>query len=243
MVNEKRQIEISVVIPVYNEDECIVKTLQEVTNVMRKIDRKWELLAVDDGSTDNTPKILKNLSIDMPELRVLTLVPNAGQSAAFGVGFRHAAGRTIITMDADGQNDPADIPELLKALDKYDCCFGYRANRQDTFSKRIGSKIGNGIRNWVLKENIIDTGCSLKAFPKDLAQNITMWTGMHRFLGSMLAMQEATIKQIPVNHRPRELGTSKYTNFGRFKKTIWDLLAVRWMKKRCPHFKVVDNQC
>jgi glycosyltransferase involved in cell wall biosynthesis len=238
MSEQKTEIEISVVIPVYNEEECIIKSLEEVAGVMRSVGRPWELMAVNDGSTDNTPAILQELGKTLPELRVLRLVPNAGQSAAFGVGFRHAYGTTIITMDADGQNDPADIPKLLAELESHDCCFGYRANRQDTFSKRIGSKIGNGVRNWVLKEDIIDTGCSLKAFPAELSRNITMWTGMHRFLGSMLAMQGASIAQIPVNHRPRELGTSKYTNFGRFKKTIWDLLAVRWMKKRCPRFKV-----
>lgn len=231
-------LDISVVIPIYNEEECIESSLQEVAGVMRNVGQSWEILAIDDGSTDDTPSILKALVKSIPEIRILKLVPNAGQSAAFGVGFRNAFGNTIITMDADGQNDPADIPKLLAELKTHDCCFGYRATRKDNFGKRISSKIGNGSRNWVLKESIIDTGCSLKAFPTELARNLKMWHGMHRFLGSLLTMNGASISQIPVNHRPRELGTSKYTNFGRLKQTVWDLLAVRWMKKRNPQFVV-----
>jgi len=231
-------LDISVVIPIYNEQECIAISLEEIAGVMKETNKSWELLAIDDGSTDDTPVILKSLTASIPELRILTLVPNSGQSAAFGVGFRNAAGKTIITMDADGQNDPADIPKLLAELKTHDCCFGYRATRKDNFGKRISSKIGNGSRNWVLKESIIDTGCSLKTFPTELARNLTMWHGMHRFLGSLLTMHGASISQIPVNHRPRELGTSKYTNFGRLKVTIWDLMAVRWMKKRCKQFEV-----
>ena len=233
-----QSVELSVVIPIYNEAECIAISLEEIAGIMRKNDQSWELLAIDDGSSDETPEILKNLTATIPEIRILTLDPNSGQSAAFGVGFRNANGKTIITMDADGQNDPADIPKLLENLKTHDCCFGYRATRRDNFGKRISSKIGNGSRNWVLKESIIDTGCSLKAFPTELARNLTMWHGMHRFLGSLLTMNGASISQVPVNHRHRQLGTSKYTNFGRLKVTIWDLLAVHWMKKRCKQFEV-----
>ena len=233
-------VDITVVIPVYNEEECISNSLTEIAGVLGGTDYSWELLAIDDGSKDETPVILKSLTSTIPELRILTLVPNAGQSAAFGVGFRNAAGRIIITIDADGQNDPADIPQLLAELDSHDCCFGYRATRKDSFAKRIGSKFGNGIRNRALKESIIDTGCSLKAFPAELVQDLTMWKGMHRFLGSLLLMKDASIAQIPVNHRPRPLGTSKYTNFGRLKQTVWDLQTVRWMKKRNPKFTVKE---
>jgi dolichol-phosphate mannosyltransferase len=233
-------VDITVVIPVYNEEECIEKSLSEIAGVLAGTDYSWELLAVDDGSKDKTPQILKDLTESMPQLRILTLVPNAGQSAAFGVGFRNAAGRVVITIDADGQNDPADIPRLMQELDDHDCCFGYRATRKDSFAKRIGSKLGNGIRNWALNESIIDTGCSLKAFPVELVRDLTMWRGMHRFLGSLMLMKGASIAQIPVNHRPRELGTSKYTNFGRLKETVKDLKAVRWMKTRNPGFRVKE---
>ena len=239
--NTTVSIDISVVVPIYNEAECIENSLREIVGVLKNMDTAWELLAIDDGSSDDTPAILKKLSEEIPQIRVLTLVPNAGQSAAFGVGFRYADGSTIITIDADGQNDPADIPKLMAELKTHDCCFGYRATRKDTLAKRLGSKFGNGIRNWVLGEDIRDTGCSLKAFPAELARDLTMWRGMHRFLGSLLMMKGATIAQIPVNHRPRQLGQSKYTNFGRLKETIGDLKAVRWMKKRNPRFTVVTH--
>jgi dolichol-phosphate mannosyltransferase len=231
-------LDLSVVLPIYNEAECIADTLHELVGVLRGTDCRWEVLAVNDGSSDTTADILESLQATMPELRMLTLIPNAGQSAAFGVGFREALGRTIVTMDADGQNDPADIPKLLAELGSHDCCFGYRATREDSFGKRVGSKIGNGVRNWVLGEAIRDTGCSLKAFPTECVQNLTMWKGLHRFLGSLLTIKGASIAQIPVNHRARQKGTSKYTNLGRLKETVWDLLAVRWMKRRCPRFIV-----
>ncbi len=230
--------DLSVVIPVYNEAECIADSLHELTSVLRSTTYRWEVLAVNDGSSDETLSILRSLTETIPELRILSLIPNAGQSAAFGVGFRAAAGRIIATMDADGQNDPADIPILLAELNTHDCCFGYRAVRDDSFAKRFGSKIGNGVRNWVLNESIWDTGCSLKVFPAEFVRNFTMWKGLHRFLGTLLSIKGASIAQIPVNHRARQKGTSKYTNFGRLKQTVWDLMAVRWMKSRGPRFSV-----
>lgn len=212
--------------------------LYELIDVLREMDERAEIVAVNDGSTDETHRILKSLRAEISELRVLSLVPNAGQSAAFGVGFQEARGRLIVTLDADGQNDPADIPRLLAELQTHDCCFGYRARRKDSLSKRVGCRIGNGVRNRVLGESIVDTGCSLKVFPAAYVRHLTMWTGLHRFLGSLLGMQGASIAQIPVNHRPRSGGKSKYTNIGRLKQTVWDLMAVRWMQRRCPRFVV-----
>ena len=233
-----QELDLSVVLPVYNEEECIADTLRELAGVMRGTGKRWEVLAINDGSTDATLTILRSLTSEIPELQMFSLVPNAGQSAAFGVGFRRALAPLIVTMDADGQNDPADIPKLLSELATHDCCFGYRATREDTFAKRIGSRIGNGVRNRVLKETIIDTGCSLKVFPTAFVRNMSMWRGLHRFLGSLLGMKGASIAQIPVNHRPRQKGASKYTNLGRLKETVWDLLAVRWMKRRSARFIV-----
>jgi dolichol-phosphate mannosyltransferase len=168
---------------------------------------------------------------------LIQLTPNSGQSAAFGVGFQYAKHPIIVTMDADGQNDPADIPLLLDGLEDADVCCGYRHNRQDTASKRLASRIGNRIRNAFLGSDIIDTGCSLKAFRADFVRHLTMHDGMHRFLPNLCAMQGARINQIPVNHRPRTSGVSKYTNFGRLLKTVPDLLAVRWMKTRTRRFQ------
>lgn len=232
---------VSVVVPCFNERECIASCLKELAGVMRAQPLPFEIICVDDGSKDGTDDILKALKAnELPELRLLRLEPNSGQSAAFGVGFRHAAYAVTVTMDADGQNDPADIPALLLGLAQADICCGYRAKRMDTWSKRIGSRIGNAVRNRLLGSQIIDTGCSLKAFRTEQVRGLTMFEGMHRFLPNLCAMQGARIEQRPVHHRPRTQGVSKYTNFGRLLKTVPDVLAVCWMKRRTRTFVVKE---
>lgn len=224
--------QLSIILPVYNEAACIERTLRELIETLSGCDRPWEIVAVDDGSGDETPVILDRMAAEVSGLRIVRLRRNAGQSAAMSVGFRAAAGDVLVTMDADGQNDPADIPRLLEALSSCDCCCGYRRERRDSWSKRWGSRLANRIRNRVLREDIIDTGCTLKAFKAELVEGLWAWNGMHRFLPSLFAMRGARIRQIPVHHRPRAAGVSKYTNLGRLKTTLADLLAVRWMRKR-----------
>ena len=230
--------DLSVILAVYNEEECVEDTLRELFGVLRALPLRTEVLAVNDGSTDQTLAILRRLATEFPSLRVCSLKPNSGQSAALGVGFREARGRAVVTMDADGQNDPADIPKLLDGLKQSDVCCGYRANRQDTASKRWGSRLANAVRNSILHDNIIDTGCTLKAFRTEIVRDLPMLKGMHRFLPALAQMKGATVTQVPVNHRARTKGRSKYTNFGRLKQTIWDLWAVRWMQKRNTRFLV-----
>jgi dolichol-phosphate mannosyltransferase len=226
---------------VYNEQECIEGVLDELRATLdASLAGKYEVVLVNDGSSDGTADVLVHVRERWPELKVCALRSNSGQSAAFFAGFRRARAERIVTMDADGQNDPADIPKLLAELASCDCCCGYRADRQDTWSKRYGSKLANGIRNLVLKEDIIDTGCSLKAFRTELTRPLAAWNGMHRFYPSLFGMQGARISQVPVNHRPRAAGTSKYTNWGRLKKTWWDLWSVRWMKKRYVAVEVAE---
>jgi len=233
---------VSVVLPVYNEEPCIAGVLEELCRALDGgLGRPYEVIAVDDGSTDGTAAILRAAATRLPRLRVLRLTPNAGQSAAFCAGFRAARGSIVVTMDADGQNDPADIPALLQALEHCDVCCGYRRNRQDTRSKRLASKVANRIRNRVLHEDIIDTGCTLKAFRAPLVKDLTMWRGLHRFLPSLMKMKGAAIVQIPVNHRPRTCGQSKYTNCRRLRETIGDLRAVRWMQKRNRRYEILDG--
>ncbi|MDZ4200314.1 MAG: glycosyltransferase [Kiritimatiellia bacterium] len=233
-VSPIREVEISALLPAYNEESCIENVVGEVGGVLRGLGATFEILVVDDGSTDHTPNRLNTLRCDWPELRVLRLTPNSGQSAALGAAFQAARGRIFITLDADGQNDPADIPELIRRLETCDLCCGYRARRRDTWSKRIGSRLANAVRNLALHEQIRDTGCTLKAFRAEWTRALPMqFRGMHRFLPALMAMAGARIAEIPVHHRPRAAGVSKYTNWGRLKETIWDLYAVRWMKKRC----------
>jgi hypothetical protein len=231
---------ISVILPVYNEESCIESTLRELFGTLAGIPRGSEVLAVDDGSTDGTPAILRRLAGEFPALRILRLSPNSGQSAAFGAGFRAARHGVVVTLDADGQNDPADIPALLAELDTCDLCCGIRRRRRDSWAKRWGSRIGNGFRNAVLREEIRDTGCSLKAVRGEWVRDLPMVAGMHRFLPSLCLMQGARVRQIPVNHRPRSGGRSKYTNLGRLKVTVRDLLAVHWMKSRFRRYTVTE---
>ena len=226
--------DVSIVLPIYNEESCIDGVLDELCSVLdAKLARPYEVLAVDDGSSDRTPDLLRAQAARRKNLRVLRLVPNSGQSAALCAGFRAARGGIVVTMDADGQNDPADIPAVVARIsDTMDCCCGYRAKRMDTASKRWGSRLANTVRNRALGEEIIDTGCSVKAFKVEFVRALQPWDGLHRFFASFVMMQGARVCQIPVNHRPRSAGTSKYTNWRRLQKTIRDLRGVVWLKSR-----------
>ena len=235
--------DLSVLLPAYNEEDCIADVVREAAGILHGMGRPFEILVVDDGSTDATPARLQALRAECPQLRILRLSRNSGQSAALGAAFRAARGEVFVTLDADGQNDPADIPALVERLASCDLCCGYRARRQDVWSKRIGSRLANAVRNRALRETIRDTGCTLKAFRADWARPLPMqFRGMHRFLPALMGMAGARIEEIPVNHRPRAAGTSKYTNWGRLKETLWDLWAVRWMQKRYRPIRVEEPQ-
>ena len=230
--------EVTVVLPMYNEEACVETTLRELSAVLRQAGLRFEVIAVNDGSRDGTLAILKRLAHELDDLRVFTLSPNSGQSAALGIGFKEARGQAVVTMDADGQNDPADIPALLNGLSKADVCCGYRQTRQDSAGKRIGSRLANAVRRRMLHDDIVDMGCTLKAFKPWVVRDLPMWKGMHRFLPILAQMKGAAIAQLPVRHRPRAGGQSKYTNWSRLRQTIWDLWAVRWMQRRNPRFTV-----
>lgn len=234
-------MDLSVIIPIFNEQASIETLCEELHGIMTSLNRPYEVILADDASTDGTADVLRRICARFPDFRWIRLVPHAGQSAALGAGFREARAPVIVTLDADGQNDPADIPRLLEKLDACDMCCGTRVNRRDTFAKRIGSRIGNAVRNRILDETIVDTGCTLRAFKAELVKDLFIWDGMHRFLPALAKLHDAVITQIPVNHRPRQAGQSKYTNFGRLKRVVADLLAVRWMHKRYRRFTVEEG--
>jgi glycosyltransferase involved in cell wall biosynthesis len=232
---------LSVVAPVYNEQHNIIPLFQEIRTVLETLGHEWELIFVDDGSKDASLEIIRRLARDHPSIVYLALSANCGQSAAFAAGFQAARGDVIVTIDADMQNDPADIPAMLARMDQgCDMVAGWRAERRDSRAKRLASRWANAIRNRMTHEHVRDTGCSLKLMRADLAKRLPMFTGMHRFFPTLMRMQGATVEEMRVNHRPRLHGESKYRAFGRAKTTFFDLLAVMWMQRRCINYTVKE---
>ncbi len=222
--------EISLVIPVYNEEENLPVLAAEIAAALEG--RGYEVIFVDDGSVDRSLEVLRALAAEDPRRRVLRQAVNRGQSAAFDAGFRAARAPVVVTLDADLQNDPADIPRLVEALADCDMVSGVRAKRRDSRARRVASRIANRVRNAVVHDSVSDVGCSLKAYRADLVKRLKMFDGMHRFLPALVRMQGARIKEIPVNHRPRIHGESKYTIGSRAWRALFDLAAVRWMQSR-----------
>lgn len=228
----------SVVIPLKNEEENIVDLIAELEPVMNGLGKPWELICVDDGSTDRTRDILAELSKEKPFLRTLVFNRNYGQSSAFDAGFKSAKGDFVITLDGDRQNDPADIPKLISAIQDCDLVCGIRVNRRDPWIKKITSLAANGVRSRVCNDGVQDTGCSLKVYRTACLRNIKMFQGMHRFLPALFKIEGFAVKEVPVNHRERAKGVTKYNFFNRSFNTIADMLAVRWMGQRRLHYKI-----
>jgi dolichol-phosphate mannosyltransferase len=225
-------IDVSVVAPVYNERENLKPLVDELLAVLRAARIPFEIVLVDDGSRDGSSEAIDALAREHPEVRGIHFESNRGQTAAFDAGFKNARGAVVVTIDADLQNDPKDIPKLLNALEGHAAAIGYRAERRDDTVRRLSSKIANAIRNRLSGDDVIDTGCSLKAFRADVLREVKLWNGMHRFLPTLVKFEGGTVAQIPVNHRPRLMGTSKYGVWNRVFRSFVDLLAVRWMKSR-----------
>lgn len=226
-----RDPEISIVIPVYNEEENVEPVYQELREVMQKIPRTWEVLFIDDGSTDTTWKKIQKLVQEDPHHVVgIRLARNFGQTSAMYAGFQMARGTIIITMDGDGQNDPGEIPRLLQKIEEgYDVVSGWRKNRQDPFLTRIlPSRIANTLISWVTGVHLRDYGCTLKAYRGKIVRRVRLYGEMHRFLPALCWMEGATVTEIPVNHRPRTRGKSKY-GLWRIFKVLLDLLTVKFM--------------
>lgn len=231
---------LSLVIPAYNEQENIQPLLARVDAALRQTGQPFEVIVVDDGSTDQTPRLLQEALRAYPWLRVLKLKRNSGQSTAFDAGFKAARGQVIATIDADLQNDPEEIPRLLPLLDGYDMIAGWRQKRHDTTMRRMQSRIANRIRNWISDEDIHDSACSLKLYKRHCLEGMQLYQGMHRFLPTLVKMRGYTVRQEPVKHSARHAGTAKYGLKNRAWRAFIDLLAVRWMKKRYLRYEVSE---
>ncbi len=236
------RIEVSIIVPVYNEKDNLEILVSEVRDVMGKFGKPYEIIFVDDGSSDSSPEIIRQLAKRIEEIRGIHFAKNSGQTAAFDAGFKNARGRIIITMDADLQNDPKDIPSLLEQLEEHDAVIGWRYGRRDTLVRRVSSKIANYVRNRLSGDSIIDTGCSLKAFKSESIKSIKLYKGMHRFFPTLLRMEGYSVVEVRVRHRPRLYGEAKYGIRNRMVRGFIDLLAVRWMKSRKIDYEIKEYE-
>ncbi|MFP3254704.1 MAG: glycosyltransferase family 2 protein, partial [Hydrogenobaculum sp.] len=225
-------MKISIVIPIYNEEESVGTLYEKIVNTMNKLPYDYEIIAVDDGSTDNTLNKLKEIASKDKRLKVISFKRNYGQTAAMFAGFQHASGDVVITMDADLQNDPADIPILIEKINEgYDVVSGWRKDRKDPFfSRTLPSKIANYIISNATGVYLHDYGCSLKAYKKDIAKNFRLYGDMHRFLPALAKGLGAKITEVPVSHHPRLYGKSKY-GIGRTIRVILDIFLVKFLNE------------
>jgi glycosyltransferase involved in cell wall biosynthesis len=231
---------LSVIIPVYNEEENVTPLTTELMEVLNNLNKSFEVIFVDDGSTDRSLATLKELQKKFRDIRIVKFRRNCGQTAGFDAGIRAARGEVIVTMDADLQNDPYDIPRLLEKIGDFDAVCGWRQKRNDNFIRRISSRIANGVRNRLSGETIRDVGCSLKAFRSVYAKKMKLFNGMHRFFPTLIKMEGGRVTEVPVNHRQRTFGTPKYNIRNRIVRSFIDLLAVCWMKKRRLNYEIEE---
>ena len=226
---------ISVVAPLFNEEECVPGLVRGIADALEGY--SWELILVDDGSTDRTAEVAKGFAAEDDRIRVVRLARNYGQTPAMQAGFDHARGDVVVTMDGDLQNDPADIPRLVAKIEEgYDLVVGYRERRQDRLlTRKVPSWIANRIIRWLTGVAIRDNGCSLKAYRRELLDRIVLYSDMHRFIPAVSAgVAGARIAEVPVRHHPRRYGTSKY-GLSRVAKVLADLVTItmiRWFRER-----------
>ncbi|MDF1537022.1 MAG: glycosyltransferase family 2 protein [bacterium] len=230
-------MKISVVVPFFNEEECAGEVCEEILQVLSPVfGDDWELIAVDDGSEDSTGSVLKGAAAKNSSMRTIHSRERLGQSAALKLGFSVASGKYIGTLDGDGQNDPADLPLLLQQIETMDADMvsGIRVDRHDNWVRRMSSKIANGVRSTILKDKTTDVGCSMRVFRRHCLEDIHLFRNFHRFFPALLVMNGFAVAEVPVNHRPRFSGTSKYG--GGINSRLWvglaDLAGVYWLSKR-----------
>jgi dolichol-phosphate mannosyltransferase len=225
-------VEISIIVPVFNEADNVLPMLREVSAAMSRTGRDWELVFVDDASTDETPLRIAEAARTERRVRGLRHQRNAGQSAAVWTGIQATTGPILCTLDGDLQNDPADLPAMIEKLDGVDFVSGMRLNRRDTWLRKISSKIARWARRTALGVDFRDTGCAIRAFKRDALAGVFPFNGLHRFLPVLVHGGGARTLEVPVHHRPRVAGVSKYGVWNRLGRGIYDLIAISWYQKR-----------
>lgn len=238
---QTKPIQISVVVPVYNEEGNLPVLIPKLVKVLNPLGLAYEMIFVDDGSTDGSRRILRDFVSQYPSLRVIGLKMNRGLSTALLAGMREVQGDTIVTLDSDLQNDPEDIPRLLSYLDRYDMATGWRQKRDDPWLRRISSKIANTVRNRLSGEKIYDSACTLRAFKRECIREVPVFNGMHRFLSTLVKMNGYRIIEVPVLHHSRKFGKSKYNIRNRALRAFVDLLGVRWLKGRRIQYDIEER--
>ena len=235
--------DLSIVIPVYNEEENLPLLWPELRAVLERLGVSFEVVFVDDGSRDRSADVIRGLGEGDARVRLVRLKSNAGETAATDAGFKAARGERIVTMDADLQNDPEDIPTLLRHLEEWDAVTGWRVNRAegDSFVRRLSSRLANRARNWISDESIQDSGCTFRAFRRDCLRGLVLYRGSHRFIPTLLRMRGHRVLEVPVRNRPRRFGHSKYGVLNRVFIAFADLLVVRWMKKRLLRYEIAES--
>jgi glycosyltransferase involved in cell wall biosynthesis len=234
-------IRFSVVIPACNEGQSLPSLLAELAGVMDSLGDPYEVVVVDDGSVDDTLEVLDARRSADRRLRVIQLDGNYGQSTAFEAGFRAARGELIVTLDADGQNPPAEVPKLLAQIGPYDFVCGWRRERRDPWRKRVASKLANVVRWIALGDDLHDAGCSLKVMRRECVAGLMLFRGLHRFLPALVAMQGFRVAEVVVEHRPRLKGRSHYGVLNRLLVPLADLWTVRWMQRRYRRYRATER--
>jgi dolichol-phosphate mannosyltransferase len=243
-MNQQPQPEISLVVPCHNEEGNLRPLVKAIHDSMGPLGIGYEIVITDDGSADGSWTVLKEIAGADPRVRVQRFQFNCGKSAASWAGMQSARGRYIVTLDADLQNDPRDLPKFLEALKQADCVCGTRVESRlqgDSFIRVASSRIANWVRNKLSDESISDAGCGYRAFKRECIANIKMFTGAHRFLPTLIKMEGFTVAEIPVSNNPRFSGQGHYGVWNRLFKSFADLLAVRWMKKRVIRYQITDR--
>lgn len=227
---------LSIIAPAFNEADCLPALVEALVQTLRPLEQQFEVILVDDASTDNTVAVIESLRKKYPEVRCIRHRINSGQSAAVVSGFHAANGRLLVTLDADMQNPPSEIPHLLAQLTpETDAICGVRSERNDPAVRRISSKIANDFRNWITGIPVKDAGCGMRLIRRNAVQELPVFNGLHRFITTILKLQGFTVKEVPIAHNPRLAGLSKYGIHNRLWRGIIDCFAMRWYACRVIH--------